>query len=214
MNLGDIKDAVYARGFEDDQEARIVIFANNVQRDVLGEHRWDFMVESATVAAVVGTASYALPAGVHHVESIRLLQPGQPYIELEHAAADDLLEWEAYAASSTAPYVDPADWRWSSTLPDTFRILPAPTLAGTFTVRYIGLPDAMVDDADEPTIPAPYHDIIVVGVCELLSKRTRQWDAADRFRAELVERKGAMAGQLGMKQRQTAVRVAHAPRRD
>ncbi len=72
----------------------------------------------------------------------------------------------------------------------------------------------MAVDADLPTIPAPYHDVIVTGICELLSKRTRQWDAAASFRAEFDEGLREMTGQLGLKQRQTSVRVARSGRRD
>lgn len=212
MNLGEIKTDVYARGFESDQAARIVTFANVVQRRVLAQHRWTFMLASANVAAVVGTSTYNLPAGVHHIESIRLTTPGQSYVEMEATDADTLLERVAYDDGS--PFVEGTEAAWSSTTPTTFQVYPAPVYAGTFTVRYIGLPPALAADGDVPVIPVPYHDILVSGICELLSKRTRQWDAADRYKTETEDRIREMKGQLALKHRQSVTRVARSGRRD
>lgn len=205
--LGNIKTHVRARGYETDQDTRIVTFANAVQRSVVGDHRWRFLLGSGTVTAVAGTAVYTLPAASTrmHVESIRLADATGLFPPLKWSDTEDLLDLAAMNPAYTA---NDSPYLWTDVSPGSFQVYPAPYAAGTFTVRYLRAVADLVNDADVPDIPAPYLDIIVAGVCELLALRERQQDTAAVWRAEKEQRLAAMKGQYGLRQRQTSPTVA------
>ena len=209
QTLADIKTAVYALGYEDDQSARVTVLANSVQREILNDNRWRFAVVSANVPAVAGVAVYALPAAppVHHIESVRLSTPGATYRELTATDSDDLLELAAYGGSDDGAQV------WTELSTTTFQVYPAPQLAGTFTVRYLRTAPDLAADADVPLVPAEYLDIVVLGVAAYLAARERQWEAVDRFRTEKEKLMGRMKAQYGLKQRQSSARVAYSGQR-
>lgn len=207
VDLGDIKDAVHANGFESDQDTRIVVFANEVQRDVVNDFRWRFMTETDTVSAVVGVDSYALPTSppMAHVISIRLAVPGQPYWpELEWADTEDLLA-EAAEYGDLSVYSTPQ--RWTDLDGETFQVFPGPTMPGTFTIRYLRTVEDLVDDADVPEIPSQYLDIIVAGVCARLARRERRLQDAADFYATYTARLERMRSQYEIRQNQTSRHV-------
>ncbi len=206
LTVGDIKAAIRAHGFETDLAAQQLIFINETQRDVIGDHRWRFMLTSATVAAVAGTASYTLPTSpaLHHVESIRLAITGTFLPELEWRDTEDFLAEEA-ANASFVPYTTP--YWWTDAVPGSFRVYPAPSSAGTFTVRYFKQLTDLTADGDTPQVPTPYLDVIVAGACAKLAGRERRFDAADRWQKRYEERLAAMRSQYGLRQRQNSDRV-------
>lgn len=209
--LGDIKTNVKALGYEADQDTRIVLFTNQVQRAVVGDHRWDFMLATGTVAAAIGTTSYALPTSpaLMHVESIRLAAPSDyDNPQLQWVSTQELLD---YAAVNQAVYSGDRPTLWTKTDAANFQVWPAPAITGTFTVRYFRALPVLTSDADVLTIPDFYQDIVTYGVAAKLARRERQYDAAsvfDRDRDDLVK---AMKGQLGIKQQQNSEFV-EAPR--
>jgi hypothetical protein len=218
QNLGDVKEAVRARGYETDTDSEQTVFANDIQRDICNETRWRFMLESATVAAVAGTASYALPTNppIHLLESIRLAQPNVPYIELTHTDSDDFLELQGYGTSYAAySALDASDAQlWSVVTEGSFSVYPTPAAAGTFTVRYLRPPTDLEDDADVPDIPAEYLDVLVEGMVMNMAARERQWDAYDRAQARYDKRLAKMKAQYALKQRQSSARVEYSGQRD
>lgn len=204
-----LKAGIRARGFETDTAGQQLIFLNQVQRDVLGEHRWRFMLVTANVAAVIGQAPYLLPTSqpLRVIESIRFVPTGgNQYGEMDWLDTEELLELAAYNASSPA-YAGAPPVYWTDSPAASFTVYPAPTVAGNFVVRYLRTATELTADASVPEIPFDYQDILVAGTCELLANRERQWDAAKAFGAERERRTAAMKGQLGLRQRQTSERV-------
>jgi len=59
----------------------------------------------------------------------------------------------------------------------TIKVYPAPSGGGNFSVRYRKVP-AELKDAEEPIIPADYHDLIVTRVRVKVYKATDNWEAA------------------------------------
>lgn len=209
--LGDIKTNVKALGFEAQQDARIVLFANQVQRRIVGDHRWDFLRATATVPAVVGTASYALPSSpaLMHVESIRLDTPSDyDSPRLQYVSTQELLD---YAAGNQAVYSGDRPCLWTKTDAATFQVWPAPAVGGTFTVRYFRVLPVLALDADELTIPDFYQDAVTYGVAAKLALRERQYDAVRVFNGDMADIVKSMKGQLGIKQQQNSEFV-EAPR--
>lgn len=205
MALVDLKSGIRAHGFELDTAGQQLIFLNKVQRDICRRHRWSFLMASTQIAAVSGTSTYAVPANAMQLESLRFFTTAFDHVEMDWVGSDELLTLAAYDLS-VGSYGYPQ--RWTDVTPGFVQVYPAPTVTGIFTVRYQRTVVDMVADADVPTIPAAYTDILVDGACELLAKRERQWDAAKSFGAAMASGLEAMKAQYGIRQRQSAMRVA------
>lgn len=212
VNLGDIKTSVRANGFESDQDTRVVLFANEVQRDIVNDHRWRFMTVSTTVPAVASINSYALPTSppLGHIISIRLATTGQEFGEpLEWVETEDLLEaaaqWGTFSLGAMPQ-------RWTDINAETFQVFPGVTLPGTFTIRYLRTAADLVIDADVPNVPSQYLDLIVAGVCARLARRERRLDDVATFQATYDNRLLAMKGQYELRQTQNSRNVSRSGR--
>lgn len=209
--LGTVRADVHALGYESDQDARITLFANQVQRKIVGDHRWEFLLATGAVAAVLGTATYALPTSpaLMHVESIRLATPTDyDNPQLQYVSTQELLD---YAATNQAVYSGDRPAIWTKLDAANFQVWPAPAVAGTFTVRYFRTLPVLASDSDVLTIPDFYADAVTYGICAKLARRERQWDAAKTFDADMADIVRSMKGQLGMRQQQNSEFV-EAPR--
>jgi hypothetical protein len=104
---------------------------------------------TTTVAVSAGTASYALPADLLRVVSLRdaAKHPG----ELEEADP----RWiDDQSASSGTPMAFAVDG-------SQLTLWPTPTTAVTLTLRYWGTPATLSADGDIPAIPGDYADLLV-----------------------------------------------------
>lgn len=209
VNAGDIIEAVRASGFETDQDDRAFIFLNVIQRKVIGDHRWRFLRTTATSAAVAGTATYALPANVMHLMSVRLATPGDTTPpELEWIDDDRLL---ALAAVDPALQQYTAPRFWSDIDPATIELFPAPLVPGTVAIRYLRRVADITSEGDVPEVPNEYLDVLRAGICWKLAQRERPADVPT-FKAEFDEILAAMKGQYGLRQTQNAHHVVESGR--
>lgn len=202
VNVNDIMDAIRANGFETDQDTRALIMLNAAQRDIVGEHRYRFMLEDQAVPAVAGTATYTptYSPAMQHLESIRLADSP----ELEWLPTEELLELAASNTPNTG-YHSPC--YWTDVDSAAFQVYPAPSRPDTFTVRYLRPPAELTSGTSVPDIPKPYWDCLVSAVCEELAVREADLARADRFAAKREARVKAMQRQLGLRQRQSSYRV-------
>lgn len=209
VNVGDIKAAIRAHGFETDTDAQQLILINKAQREVIGDHRWRFMLESQTVTIVLAQTTYSLPTSpaLHHVESIRYTTGATAidYPLLEWLDTEGFLDYAAAIGSAGCLY-GPALWTDLNTT--QFQVYPAPQYPGTFTVRYMRKAADLTGDASVPDIPSQDLDILVDWVCSRLAKRERQLEAAASFQADFDVALARMKGQHGLRQRQSSTRVA------
>ena len=161
---------------------------------------------TGTVAAVAGTVTYNLPSSpaLQEVVSIRLADSSGQYPELQWVEEEDLLDI-ANADPARTSGLQPAIY--AMTTDATFTVFPAPSVAGTFTIRYQKQITELSADADVPDIPKPYLDVIVFGVAQHLANRERQFDTARAFMDEKDKRLRAMKAQYGLRQRQSSRRV-------
>lgn len=178
---------------------------------MVADHRWRFMVMSTTVPAVTGTSAYTLPAATTrmHVESVRLAITGTLVPEMEWMETEELLASVAEYGAIT-PYGTPG--YWTDNAPGAFTVFPSPSVAGTFTVRYLRQATELTLDADIPDIPKGYLDILVLGACAKLAARERKFDAATWYRKQADAMIDAMKGQYGLRQRQSARQVVSSGR--
>lgn len=178
QTVADLKAGIRARGYATDTAGEQLIMLNAAERTVLGDHRWDFMLGTATFPLVIGTAAYTLATPVHHIESASLVGAGGAALLFTRASADEYdesLQWDTAAAQG---------YRWVMLRPNVVTVFPTPTITGTVSLRTIVLPTAMSADGDSPSIPVQYRDVLVAAVCELLAMRERQPDAVAMFAAE------------------------------
>ncbi len=207
--VADVKAGIRALGYETDTDAQQLILINKALREILGDHRWRFMLATGTVAIVLGQDTYNLPTSpaLHRIESIRVANPSAAAItpEMEWVDSEDLLRIAASnyglgAWSAPAIWTDPTD--------ATFQVWPAPAYPGNFTVRYVKQATVMTGDASVPDIPKAYRDLIVDYVCGRLARRERQFDTATAFDSDFAAGLARMKGQYGLRQRQNSTRVA------
>lgn len=208
---GDIIDAVRASGYETDQDDRAFIMLNIEQRTVVADHRWRFMRETAQVSGTAGNATYTLPVSppLMHVESIRFTQVDTTFYELDWHDSESLI---ALAMAEVTEGIIGQPRYWTDVTPETFMVYPTPTQGGVFNVRYLRKAADMTDESDVPDIPEEYLDVLRAGVCMRLAARERQWDAKREFEAERTGLLAAMKGQYGIRQVQSAHRVAESGR--
>jgi hypothetical protein len=203
MDVTALRTAIKAHGFEADTDTQQLEFLNAIQRKIAGAHPWDWTRATATVAVVAGTSDYARPSDTSRLRSVRLVY-GTVLEELSHVDYEELLNARersplGYTAVPTA---------WSFVAPASIALWPTPGAAGTLTVRYHRVPPALTAGADVPILPAEYHDILVVGACQMMAQRERQWESVAGFKAEYDDLYRAMRGQLGLRQHQSANTVA------
>lgn len=209
--VDDIRASIRAHGFETDTAAEQLILINKGHREVIGDHRWRFMLESKTVAIVLGQSTYALPTSpaLQNVESIRVTNPGSvdPYPEMEWLDTEEFLDVVA-ANSYVSGTIGFAPVYWTDIDSANFQVFPAPQYPGTFTVRYTRKAADLTSGSSVPDIPPEDLDILVDYVCARLAKRERQHDAAKDFQADFDSALAGMKGQHGLRQRQSSTRVA------
>lgn len=200
LTVADIETGIQARGYEADTAAQQLALINQVQRRFFGANRWEIARVTATASVTAGTASFALPADVLHVESVRL-RVGVTNAPIEWAPRQEVLDLLAQGGS-TPPRATP--YLWTLGDPGTIKLYPTPSAAGTATVTYFKTCPILTTGTDVPMMPEPYVDILIVGVCELMAQRERQWDAARAFKAERQEIERQARAQLGIVQQQGA----------
>ncbi len=195
LTVADLKAAIRARGYATDTAGEQLIMLNSMQRDVLGDHRYRFMLVELSVAAVAATPNYTLAPTppVHHIEAVSFTDSGGQALPIVRGNLDEL---DAFGVDG---YTPDGRYRWAELQPGKLRIFPAPAVAGTLLVRYSKEAATLSADGDTPTIPAPYLDVLVAGVCELLAMRERQPDAVGMFGAEKERRLRSMQSQYGLK---------------
>ncbi len=200
-DVDSIRADIRARGFEADTDAQQLALLNQVQRRIVGSHRWPWTRVSANQSIVSGTSDYTYPTAAAHILSVRAVVGGAP-IELLPVDDDELLMRRAQDNGRTGT---PAAWaRTSGTV---IAIWPTPQAAGTLTVRYHQKAPLLTLGSDVPIIPPDYRDVLVTGSCEIMAQRERQFDAASAFRAEREERTREMMAQTGLEHTQGPVVV-------
>lgn len=203
ITVADLETGIQARGYEADTASQQLAMLNQVQRRFFGSNRWESARVTTTIAVVAGTSAYTLPAAVVHVTSARL-RNGTAYAPFDWAPREEVLE---NLASGGATPPRGTGYQWTLTDPSTIAIFPTPAGAGVLTISYFRAPPLLTGNTDVPMLPEAYCDILIVGVCELLAQRERQWEAAAAFKSERKEMEHAARAQLGLTQQQTPVTV-------
>ena len=160
-------DALYT----DDQCTSLL---NSALHQLEGEAEWAWLEQEATVTTADGDYDYALPAGYR--STITVTNPDG--FELHRATAAEAL---LLRGASGVPKV-------YDVLNGQLRLAPTPDSVLDHKHVYIGGEDDLADDADEPTLPTVWHDLVVEYAAAL---GFRRWGtAADAGAALAAYQKG------------------------
>lgn len=153
MNLGSMKDAVYAlSGYPTDDglvTPTVVVGAiNNALALIAGEADWPWMRTSTTFASVAGTAAYAVPIG--WVRTTKITDPdGYPLIEGNARELEDDFGLDV----GTPRY-------WTVDL-EQIELRPIPDAVLTYTHHYVRTEKELAADTETPYLPATWHRAVV-----------------------------------------------------
>ena len=152
MNFGELLTEFYANGFDylsdgGAGETRAKRFINQSYQELCAYDDWPFLEATAT-----GTAPLT-------VSDMR-----KPLYVVDTANFNRTL-WEVDQATLTdgADLTATGGWPHYYYLTGGTTVNIYPTATDSLTVRYIKTPTDLSADTDTPVVPAPYHDIIVLG---------------------------------------------------
>ncbi|MGI0134705.1 MAG: DUF6682 family protein [Candidatus Micrarchaeaceae archaeon] len=117
---------------------------------------------NSTIAALVNTSTYALPANCLRVTSIEYLNAGITYPITPTTRSNVNRMFGGGMSASIPLYFIVFGLMGSATIPAQFTVYPPPSLAGTFNIYYYASPTPMVADSDIAQIPNGWEELPVV----------------------------------------------------
>lgn len=154
-NLSAIRDWVRQQTLieEDDwSDGKINNVINQGLRLLTAKFDWPFMLSSATITAVSGTQTYALPSD--HAKTHVIFRDGYRRRLREYTASD---AWNLYGGDM--PESSEADSYFIHK--DDIYLVPVPTSSGeTYTHHYWTTPSIMANDTDSPPWAEQFHLVL------------------------------------------------------
>lgn len=183
MNLGTARTELEARGYSRFADTRLNAWLNTARvRFEDYPFEWPWLKATAAGAApltvsdlrrVLSVANMSTGLPLHQTDPSALVD----YVDTDIARAGQAVGW--YLASMTSVAAYPA--------------------TATLSVRYLKFSPILDDDADEPLIPADYHQTWVdLAEVEVLRFGVKDQGAAAAMDAVLQARLGEIAGVFGM----------------
>ena len=199
MNVAELQTAIRDRGYEADTAETQLGLLNSIQRRVAGKRRWEWTLTDTNVTLVAGAVEYVLPADLSRIVAVELTS-GSVLVSVDTSSMRSITR--LYGSRTGTPT------HWAKLSSNTIRVWPQPAGGSdALVLSYHRQAPLLVENDDVPIMPPEYHDILVVGACEIMAQRERQFDAAQVFGAERRERTMEMEGADGIKERQTPSRV-------
>lgn len=156
---------------------------SDLNADLADGHWYD---RKHTFSTVAGTDTYDLPATLRKIKSVSV-----DGWELEQGSDVDFDSWDGTWEARSFP-------QWFALEQNKLGLRPTPTAVQAVVVRYRCWENTLVNQTDEPLLPAIFDQAIVQGACryamQITSETTRQttfaagYEAAMR-RAQKLERK-------------------------
>lgn len=128
---------------------------------------WPWLWDVWEFDTVADTDNELLPAGLRRIDSVNI--GGYPGFL---SSIDDVDAWD-YGYSSPR--------RSFAVRGDTLYWKPSQAAGTAVAVRYVGSEDRLEDDADEPLLPAEYHDALVDFAAGLALERAGNLQRAQRL---------------------------------
>ena len=166
----------------------ITDYINDTQNEIFNEYKLPFMqaVQTYTLTPNVSdiTNGAGLPTNYVQALDVTITTANQertiPFkdireVDLLHPDPDDLTANPASGASFWYFYAN------------TIRVYPAPKNADTLSVRYYKRPTTLANDADVPSVPSEFEELLVVGAAYRVLQVKDNYDQAGVLQAKYDE---------------------------
>lgn len=168
MNRAQLREAVYDRlgvTSADGQFTSQVVdrLLNDALHLIEVEHDWPWLQATASISAVAGTGSYAVPSDWLRTRYLRI-DTYQPFVLREIGDLE-----ERWPDSTTRGRPD--DFAIEG---DAVLIRPIPDASYTITHRYVKREPDLTDDTQSPLMPASFHAAIAERAAYLGLRRSRE----------------------------------------
>lgn len=163
--LSDIRTKVRNRVRDSAYDStEITNYLNDTQNDVFNEYRLPFMETTQDYTLATGTADItngsALPANfVLPIDLILTSNGREKTIPIKDVRQMDM-DHPDYENNTSQPSGEPqAAYKYGQTI----RVYPEPDQAYTVTLRYYKKPTLLSADADIPSLPSEFEELLVIG---------------------------------------------------
>jgi hypothetical protein len=178
--LGDIASRVRLRIRDTSYSSSETIqYVNDTVNDVYNEYRLPFMetTSNGTMTALDSDIYGVATLPIDYVQAIDLIITTQGQERrLPYRDADQIAGIYPDSDDTTAhPAGQPEYWYKYA---DTIRVFPTPNAAYTFTLRYYKRPALLSANADIPSLPSEFEELIVVGASYRIMQVKDNYDQA------------------------------------
>lgn len=154
-------------------------YLNDCQNDVFNEYRLPFMEATQDYTLTVGVADItnggSLPSNfVLPIDLILTSEAREKVLTPRDVRQMDYLYPDFEANSGIAPG-QPTDWYKYA---QTIKVFPEPDIAYTLTLRYYKKPTILSADADVPSIPSEFEELLVAGAAYRILQVKDNYDQA------------------------------------
>ncbi len=153
MNLGEIDDELrLLLGNRTDVDAtRRYLWINNAQRELAYAFPYFQNADKVTTAMVVAQSEYALPSNCVAIYSIRDVTLKRKITRSSFRKFDNI---DALQSGNPTHYCRFGNW---------FELTPVPSAANSMLLRFGKSIVAMTNRSDTPTLPDPWHEVVLLG---------------------------------------------------
>jgi len=155
MDLQTLRNRLIGRGMASSLEAHLNTWLNEAYEEIWQAYDWKFKLTTGSIAYSSGTAVYASSGIGSDLGKIEFMHDSTNNRQLERVNILKLIEGDPDLAT-TGTY--PTKYAEVGT---NIRVWPTPSASGTLTVYYQKVPTALVNDADTPSLPTRWHNLIV-----------------------------------------------------
>lgn len=163
-------------------------YLNDTQNDVFNEYRLPFMetTQDYTLVANVSDITNGTALPTNYVQAIDLTLTTRGLEKV--LTYRDIREFDALwpDADDTAAYPAsiPTDWTMYGMTP---RVHPVPNIGYTVTLRYYKKPTLLSADADVPSLPSEFEELLVMGAAYRVMQVKDNYDQAGIFQNKYDE---------------------------
>ena len=153
MNLGNLDDELklLLGNRSDITQARRYLWINNAQKELAYALPYFQNADKVSTLMVVGQSEYALPSNCVAIYSIRDVTLKRKIARSSFKKFDNI---DALQPGNPTHYCRFGNW---------FELTPVPIAANSMLLRFGKTILTMSNPTDEPTIPDPWHEVILLG---------------------------------------------------
>jgi hypothetical protein len=204
LTFKNLQDRVLSFGYGETARTNVKEWINMAYSDVMSRRRWSWSQDTQTVVTVAGTPTVTLAS---------LTDPplfwGRLYPTTSNLREPTYLDPMRYNDGLTrqSPSLTRGIPEYYTIFDQTVTFYPTPNGVYTFTLYYWKGAAEMVNDADQPLIPAQWRNVLVYGALRFAAERDRNDNSLARRTAEYEKNIAHMIGAENLLQAETGLRV-------